>query len=357
MFSTRLYIQILLRVVGILLLAGAGVVGLATGKALILGSMALLIALWLTGRLVAFLNASNRRMQLFLDMIEDNESMSHFPENIGSREQQRLHAAFNRIHKLITENKRKEFDRELYRKEAESWDKLMHVLTHEIMNSIAPIVSLSGTLLSYFHTKGTTRSSAELTDVVIGKTIRGLQIVKSQGQSLMNFTESYRRLSYLKPPALKPFPLNRLIGNLQGLLQPDLARQHVQLSVAYPADGHITLEADEELLSQVMLNLVKNAMQALEETKEGCVRIQIGCEANETRIEVSDNGPGIARELMEDIFVPFFTTKPQGSGIGLSLSRQIVRMHGGQLLVSSVPYIQTCFTILLPSPLRNNDTA
>lgn len=122
--------------------------GIVTGKAIIL-----LIALWLISTLVTYLNTSNRQIQIFLHMIEDNESMLCFPENTGSEEQQRLHAAFNRIHKLMAENKRKEFDRQLYRKEYEAWDKLMHVLTHEIMNPIAPIVSLSGTLLSYFQTK------------------------------------------------------------------------------------------------------------------------------------------------------------------------------------------------------------
>ena len=148
MFSARLYIRILLQVVAIVLVAGLGVAGIVTGRAVILGFVALFIAAWLISLLVYYLNASNRRIQLFLDAIEDDESMLYFPEDIGSREQRRLHAAFNRIHMLMTENRRKAFDRELHCKEYESWDKLMHVLTHEIMNSIAPVVSLSGTLLS-----------------------------------------------------------------------------------------------------------------------------------------------------------------------------------------------------------------
>ena len=145
MFSARLYIRILLQVVAIVLVAGLGVAGIVTGRAVILGFVALFIAAWLISLLVYYLNASNRRIQLFLDAIEDDESMLYFPEDIGSREQRRLHAAFNRIHMLMTENRRKAFDRELHCKEYESWDKLMHVLTHEIMNSIAPVVSLSGT--------------------------------------------------------------------------------------------------------------------------------------------------------------------------------------------------------------------
>lgn len=123
MFSARLYIRILLQVVAIVLVAGLGVAGIVTGRAVILGFVALFIAAWLISLLVYYLNASNRRIQLFLDAIEDDESMLYFPEDIGSREQRRLHAAFNRIHMLMTENRRKAFDRELHCKEYESWDK------------------------------------------------------------------------------------------------------------------------------------------------------------------------------------------------------------------------------------------
>ena len=124
MFSVRLYIRILLQVVAIVLVTGLGVAGIVTGRAVILGFVALFISVWLISFLVYYLNASNRRIQLFLDAIEDDESMLNFPENIGSREQRRLHAAFNRIHRLMTENKRKAFDRELHRKEYTSVSEL-----------------------------------------------------------------------------------------------------------------------------------------------------------------------------------------------------------------------------------------
>ena len=257
MFSVRLYIRILLQVVAIVLMAGLGVAGIVTGRAVILGFVALFISVWLISFLVYYLNASNRRIQLFLDAIEDDESMLNFPENIGSREQRRLHAAFNRIHRLMTENKRKAFDRELHRKEYESWDKLMHVLTHEIMNSIAPVISLSGTLLSYFRTKDAPKSSGEITDATIRKTIRGLVTIKRQGQTLMHFTESYRQFAYLKEPVPKPFPLTYLLQNLQTLYLPDMQRLHIDFSLVLFLP-EITVHADEELLSQVLINLLKN---------------------------------------------------------------------------------------------------
>lgn len=347
MFSVRLYIRILLQVVAIVLMAGLGVAGIVTGRAVILGFVALFIAVWLISFLVYYLNASNRRIQLFLDAIEDDESMLNFPENIGSREQRRLHAAFNRIHRLMTENKRKAFDRELHRKEYESWDKLMHVLTHEIMNSIAPVISLSGTLLSYFRTKDAPKSSGEITDATIRKTIRGLVTIKRQGQTLMHFTESYRQFAYLKEPVPKPFPLTYLLQNLQTLYLPDMQRLHIDFSLVLFLP-EITVHADEELLSQVLINLLKNAMQALEGQEDGKIRMEVDTEKNQLLIRVTDNGPGIPSDLIEDIFVPFFTTKVTGSGIGLSLSRQIIRMHGGELSVASQPYRETCFTVSLP---------
>lgn len=348
MFSFRLYIRILLQVIAIVLVAGLGVAGIVTGRVVILGIVALFIAAWLISVLVYYLNASNRRIQLFLDAIEDDESMLYFPEEIGSREQQRLHAAFNRIHKLMSENKRKEFDRELHRKEYESWDKLMRVLTHEIMNSIAPIVSLSGTLLSYFRTQEAAKSGEEISAATIRKTIRGLNTIKSQGQSLIHFTESYRQFACLKQPEPKPFPLARLLDKLQTLFQPDMQR----LGIGFFLDlipPELTVYADEELLSQVLINLLKNAMQALEGQADGEIRLEVSRHKNQLEIRVTDNGPGVPSDLLEDIFVPFFTTKQRGSGIGLSLSRQIIRMHGGELTVASLPYRETSFTIALPA--------
>ena len=110
----------------------------------------------------------------------------------------------------------------------------------------------------------------------------------------------------------------------------------------------ITVHADEKLLSQVLINLLKNAMQALEGQADGKIRMEVDTEKNQLLIRVTDNGPGVPSDLIEDIFVPFFTTKATGSGIGLSLSRQIIRMHGGELSVASLPYRETCFTVSLP---------
>lgn len=347
MLSIRLYIHILLFVVLIVLTFGLGLAGILSGRAFILGSIALFAAVWLIGVLVRHLNSYNRKIRFFFDSIADNESMLHFPENTGSHEQRYLHTSFNRIYTLMTEHKKNEFKHKLYQKEYESWEKLMRVLTHEIMNSITPIVSLSDTLLSYYQTNNVSRHAKDITDTTIEKTIRGLETIKSQGQNLIYFTESYRQFSCLKQPEFNNFSLTTLIKNIQILYQDDLWQQHIKFSIDF-FQPEIRICADEKMLSQVMINLLRNAIQAFTEQSNKAIRVEVYNKECMLCIKVTDNGPGIPSNLIEDIFIPFFTTKAHGTGIGLSLSRQIVRMHGGELSVISLPYRETSFTISLP---------
>lgn len=347
MFSTRLYIHILLFVLLIVFTLGLGLVGIISRKAIILGTITILIAFGLIGRLVYYLNSYNRKMKFFFDSIEDNESMLYFPENIGSKEQRYLYASFNRVYTLMSEHKKIEFERKLHQKEYESWEKLMRVLTHEIMNSITPIVSLSETLLSYFQIKHVSKSTKDITELTIEKTIRGLETIKSQGENLIYFTESYRQYSGLKQPEFKYFSLTDLIENIQILYQEILQQQQIRFSTDF-FQPQIQIYADENMLSQVLINLLKNSIQALTEQSEREIHIKVYIQEMILFIKITDNGSGIPSNLLEDIFIPFFTTKKDGTGIGLSLSRQIIRMHGGELSVESQPFHETSFTISLP---------
>ena len=254
MFSTRLYIHILLFVLLIVFTLGLGLAGIISRKAIILGTITIIIAFGLVGRLVYYLNSYNRKMKFFFDSIEDNESMLYFPENIGSKEQRYLYASFNRVYTLMSEHKKIEFERKLHQKEYESWEKLMRVLTHEIMNSITPIVSLSETLLSYFQIKHVSKSTKDITELTIEKTIRGLETIKSQGQNLIYFTESYRQYSGLKQPEFKYFSLTDLIENIQMLYQEILQQQQIRFSTDF-FQPQIQIYADENMLSQVLINL------------------------------------------------------------------------------------------------------
>lgn len=347
MFSTRLYIHILLFVLLIVFTLGLGLAGIISRRAIILGTITILIAFGLIGRLVYYLNSYNRKMKFFFDSIEDNESMLYFPENIGSKEQRYLYASFNRVYTLMSEHKKIELERKLHQKEYESWEKLMRVLTHEIMNSITPIVSLSETLLSYFQIKHVSKSTKDITELTIEKTIRGLETIKSQGQNLIYFTESYRQYSGLKQPEFKYFSLTDLIENIQMLYQEILQQQQIRFSTDF-FQPQIQIYADENMLSQVLINLLKNSIQALTEQSEREIHIKVYIQEMILFIKITDNGSGIPSNLLEDIFIPFFTTKKDGTGIGLSLSRQIIRMHGGELSVKSQPFHETSFIISLP---------
>lgn len=223
----------------------------------------------------------------------------------------------------------KDISNELSEKESESWNKLTRVLTHEIMNTIAPIVSLAQTL-----------SSRTETDE---KVIRGLNVIREQSERLMEFTESYRHLSYMPDPVRKPFSITETLHNLSLLLQSDFeaARIHFTLR-STPSD--IIITGDEKQLSQVFLNLLKNSIQALEGESNGQVEVTLEV-TDKLYIRITDNGKGIPVELQEKIFVPFFTTKVEGMGIGLSLCRQIIKKHGGDFYLSESRKGNTTFVI------------
>ncbi len=227
-----------------------------------------------------------------------------------------------------------DINRELDEKELDSWLKLIRVLTHEIMNSIAPVTSLSESLSNYYQKDGEPIGTTEVSDKLIQNTIRGLDIIKEQGKGLISFVESYRKFTRLPKPEKQLISVSDLLEN-----------DHTRITVKRPAEQLLVL-ADEKLISQVLINLVKNAVEALDKQETGEIEL-IGRETPVGQVEiiVRDNGPGIPADLMEEIFVPFFTTRENGSGIGLSLSRQIMRLHGGSLKASSVPGKETSFTL------------
>ncbi len=223
----------------------------------------------------------------------------------------------------------KDISNELSEKESESWNKLTRVLTHEIMNTIAPIVSLAQTL-----------SSRTETDE---KVIRGLNVIREQSERLMEFTESYRHLSYMPDPVRKPFSITETLHNLSLLLQSDFEATRIHFTLrSTPSD--IIITGDEKQLSQVFLNLLKNSIQALEGESNGQVEVTLEV-TDKLYIRITDNGKGIPVELQEKIFVPFFTTKAEGMGIGLSLCRQIIKKHGGDFYLSESRKGNTTFVI------------
>ena len=230
---------------------------------------------------------------------------------------------------------------ELYAKELESWQKLIRVLSHEIMNSITPITSLSETLLNYF-----IPPEKPLDKKTVANTVKGLEVINERGTGLIRFVESYRKLTRLSKPVLKHVNLRNLIEHLLLLLENEADFQRIQFNVETETPD-IGIKADEAQLSQVLINLIKNAMYAVKDITEPRISVRAHYSQNgRCEIQVIDNGPGIPPEIMEQIFIPFFTTKENGSGIGLSLSRQIMKNHGGSIEAVSSPG-STVFTLTI----------
>ncbi|HET6555773.1 MAG TPA: ATP-binding protein [Prolixibacteraceae bacterium] len=234
---------------------------------------------------------------------------------------------------------------ELDEKELDSWMKLIRVLMHEIMNSIAPITSLSESLCKYFMVDDRPALPSEVNEATIRATLRGLNVIREQGNGLMLFVESYRKLTRLPVPDKKRIRFDDLGNRIKVLYSSLENSDRVKLTVStHPAEMEIY--ADENQISHVLINLVKNALEANENNPEGHIHLWAGYNAvHLSEIRVSDNGPGIPAEILEQIFVPFFTTREKGSGIGLSLSRQIMRLHGGSLQVRSTPGKETIFSM------------
>lgn len=220
--------------------------------------------------------------------------------------------------------------------ETEAWQKLIRVLTHEIMNSLAPIISLSETV--------TERAEGHEPDEKEYKIMfEAMQSIQRRSHGLREFVENYRRLTRIPAPVMRVFPVEELFRTIRGLLPENPAA--VVYSIV-PAD--MRLFADRTLIEQVLINLIKNAMEATESVDVPEIRVKAFREAGKPVIAVSDNGQGIVSEAMDRIFVPFYTTKPGGSGIGLSLSRQIMNRHKGTITGSSEPGKGSVFRVHFP---------
>ena len=229
---------------------------------------------------------------------------------------------------------------ELETQELESWIKLIRVLTHEIMNTVAPITSLSQTILEYFKNLNGQMPSEK----IIVNTIKGLEVINERGTGLIGFVETYRKLTRIPQPDKKPVSVAHLFENTVTLIKSEPSNEKIQISWDIKPDD-LEIVADNKQISQVLINLVKNSVEALKNQKGGKVILKGEINQNDRiLITVTDNGPGIPEDLMDKIFIPFFTTKENGSGIGLSLSRQIMQMHGGSLRVDSKPN-KTVFSI------------
>jgi nitrogen fixation/metabolism regulation signal transduction histidine kinase len=236
---------------------------------------------------------------------------------------------------------------ELDEKELDSWQKLIRVLTHEIMNSIAPIVSLTGTLQKFFIENGNPVHPDKIDEETIDNVIQGLETIGERGNGLVNFVNSYRKLTRIPKPEFEPFRVREWLDHIGLLLHERMEQQQIHLEIKI--DEKIReIIGDKKLLTHVMINILNNAMEALDDLPENR-KIKVSVDISKQSrimIRIANNGPPIPEETLEKIFIPFFTTKEQGSGIGLSLSRQILRLHRGYIHAESSDIV-TNFIITL----------
>jgi len=229
---------------------------------------------------------------------------------------------------------------ELEQKELESWQKLIRVLAHEIMNSITPINTLTETMIKQNHQHEEKVRQSQDGNEYFENMTDGLQLIRERGSGLIDFVQKYRDLSRLPTPNLTEIKASDLLGGISRLFEKDIEEQQISFSTTITPDK-LSISADRKLIEQVLINLVRNAMEALREQENGQIRLLAEQHNDGIRIIVSDNGPGIPESIIDQVFIPFYTTKEEGSGIGLSLSRQIMRLHQGTIDIQTTPMKET----------------
>jgi two-component system nitrogen regulation sensor histidine kinase NtrY len=217
--------------------------------------------------------------------------------------------------------------------ESKAWQKLLSVMTHEIMNSVAPISSLADTL------KNRLQESVQLldnTNGVIDDLEVGINTIKRRSEGLLKFAEVYRNLNKITTPTLKHVFVRDLFENMHNLMQPTLNQKGIEMEIILK-DPELALDVDTNLVEQVLINLIVNAIEAVKESEQPRIILSAIITANnKIAIKVTDNGYGMNEEVMNNIFIPFFSTKKNGSGIGLSLCKQIMMLHKGNITVQSI---------------------
>ena len=230
----------------------------------------------------------------------------------------------------------------IQKNEIDAQQQLVSVLTHEIMNSLTPIISLADTLCD-----GVEQNTLEYDDLRMA-----LQAINRRSSGLLQFVENYRKLQHVSQPQLENVMIGDMIADLQHLYPAPVFRYDIE-------NPEQMLRVDRSQIEQVLINLLKNAQEAVENdvqqssdnAKEPRVRLSTHLSDNKRNfiISITDNGKGILPEVLNRIFVPFFTTKTSGSGIGLSICKQIVTLHGGTITASSQPDEKTTFNVMLPA--------
>jgi nitrogen fixation/metabolism regulation signal transduction histidine kinase len=220
---------------------------------------------------------------------------------------------------------------ELEEQELDSWQKLIRVLTHEIMNSVTPVSSLSSAINEMLtDEEGRRRALRTLSRDDLDDMYSSLETIEERSRGLLSFVADYKNLTRLPQPVFEDIAVEFLLNHMHRLFSKDMASENINYLVQVPAH-QMSICADSRMIQQVLINLIKNAMEAVKEREEKSITLSADSRNEKVIIRVRDNGKGIGEEDIEKVFIPFYTTKKKGSGIGLSLSKQIMRLHKGSI--------------------------
>lgn len=227
---------------------------------------------------------------------------------------------------------------ELESKELESWQKLIRVMTHEIMNSVTPISSLSSSIkVDLEDENGNNIHLSKLNEEDLHDIHESIITIENRSKGLLRFVETYKNLTKLPRPEIEKIQVRNLFNHVQSLMKTELEKENISISFTCNDRG-TSIYADQDMMARVLINLISNANDALIESKNPSIDIDCYTDAeNRVVITVEDNGHGMDKETLENVFVPFYTTKEKGSGIGLSLCRQIMHLHKGSITAESEP--------------------
>lgn len=283
-----------------------------------------------------------------LDTMEDNER--RLIELSIKGEKQQVSMQINRLKILnyrYTIVTFQDIKSEIEQKEIEAWHKLIRILTHEIMNSVTPVTSLSETMIMLLEEKGQPKPLEDLSEETLEDLRFSLKTIQKRSEGLLHFVEDYRKLTRIKALQLEEVNVKELLEENANLLSKEFEKSGVALQVK--SEAHLKVAMDRKLVDQVLINLLTNARHATEKKENALVEIHAYSNSNQSVIEVRDNGTGIDEAKMDQIFIPFFSTKENGSGIGLSLSKQIMKKHKGDLTVKSQPGQGATFSLVFRS--------
>lgn len=226
---------------------------------------------------------------------------------------------------------------EIEQKEIEAWYKLIRILTHEVMNSVTPLFSLTETMLMLLQDKeGNPKDVAQISNEEIGDIICSLKTIQGRSEGILEFVDAYRRLTNIPHPKFDELAIKSLLENVGSLFAGDLNQRGITFTT-WMQNDLLSITADKHLMEQVLINLISNSIYALEGTDHPKIEIKALVGKHHTIIEVADNGKGIEHDKIDKVFIPFFSTREGGSGIGLSLSKQIIYLHHGRIKVKSTP--------------------